>query len=85
METLAVKSIDDLKLSKRDFLKYSTSLLSASILPFSAQLVLANEDWDLIVIGGGTAGLPTAIFSAKRGLKVLIIEKAPMIGGTLFL
>ena len=80
-----MKSIDNLKLSKRDFLKYSTSLLTASILPFSAQLVLANEDWDLIVIGGGTAGLPAAIFSANRGLKVLIIEKAPSLGGTLFL
>ena len=39
--------------------------------------------WDIIVIGGGTAGIPCAIFSAFRGARVLVIEHAPHIGGTL--
>jgi len=78
-------SIEDISLSKRDFLKYTTSLLSATVLPFSYQSALAKENWDVIVIGGGTAGLPAAIFAAQRGLKVLIIEKASILGGTLFL
>ena len=45
----------------------------------------AAEAWDLIIVGGGTAGLPAAIFGARRGAKVLIIEASLQIGGTLFL
>lgn len=43
----------------------------------------ARTAWDIIVIGGGTAGLPAAIFAADRGARVLVIEAAPEIGGTL--
>ncbi|MCB2107102.1 MAG: FAD-dependent oxidoreductase [Rhodobacteraceae bacterium] len=39
--------------------------------------------WDAIVIGGGTAGMPTAIFAAERAKKVLLIEKYHVLGGTL--
>jgi fumarate reductase flavoprotein subunit len=42
----------------------------------------ASNHWDLIVIGGGTAGLPTALFAARRA-NVLVLERAPLIGGTL--
>jgi fumarate reductase flavoprotein subunit len=45
----------------------------------------APEKWDLIVVGGGNAGLPAAIFAAARGARVLIIDAAGAIGGTLFL
>jgi fumarate reductase flavoprotein subunit len=41
--------------------------------------------FDVIVIGGGTAGMPVAIWAAERGGKVLVIEKTSQIGGTLFL
>ena len=77
-------SLNNPRLTKREFLKYSTGLLSAAVLPYPYQAALANDHWDVIVIGGGTAGLPAAIFAAKRGLKVLVIEKASVIGGTLF-
>ncbi len=39
--------------------------------------------YDLIIIGAGSAGIPCAIRAAERGLKVLVIEKAAEIGGTL--
>lgn len=39
--------------------------------------------WDLIVIGAGTAGMPAAIFAAQQGARVLVIEKTPVLGGTL--
>jgi flavocytochrome c len=39
--------------------------------------------FDLIVIGAGTAGMPCAIEAAKRGKKVLVIEKSNQAGGTL--
>jgi len=38
---------------------------------------------DLLVLGAGTAGLPAAIFAARRGLRVLLVEKLDRVGGTL--
>ena len=42
-----------------------------------------RASWDVIVVGAGTAGLMTAIFSAQRGARILVIEAADRIGGTL--
>ena len=39
--------------------------------------------WDVIVIGAGSSGMPTALFSARRGAKVLVIEHSGAVGGTL--
>jgi len=44
-----------------------------------------SEVWDVIVVGGGTAGLPVATFAAARGARVLVIDAAPDVGGTLHL
>lgn len=41
--------------------------------------------YDFIIIGAGTAGLPAAIFAARRGGRVLLIDAADKIGGTLHL
>ncbi|MSO64805.1 MAG: FAD-dependent oxidoreductase [Alphaproteobacteria bacterium] len=41
------------------------------------------QRWDVIVVGGGAAGLPCAIFAARRGASVLVIEHAVQVGGTL--
>lgn len=45
----------------------------------------AGPRYDLIVVGAGSAGIPAGIFAAKRGAKVLMLEAAPVPGGTLFL
>jgi flavocytochrome c len=39
--------------------------------------------YDVIIVGAGTAGLPCAIRAAQRGLSVLVIEKDKEPGGTL--
>lgn len=39
--------------------------------------------YDVIIIGGGTAGCATAYMSGKLGLKVLLIEKGIHLGGTI--
>lgn len=45
----------------------------------------AGRPYNLIVVGGGNAGMPAAIFAAKRGARVLVIEAAGQLGGTLHL
>ena len=44
-----------------------------------------SQQWDVIIIGAGTAGLPAAIFAAERSDKILVLDAAPEIGGTLHL
>ncbi len=39
------------------------------------------ENWDLIIIGAGAAGLAAGIYGARSGLKTLIVEEK-MVGGT---
>lgn len=45
-----------------------------------------SDDWDreidLLVIGGGGAGLATAVVGSLEGLSVLVCEKSELLGGT---
>ncbi|NBP91261.1 MAG: FAD-dependent oxidoreductase [Actinobacteria bacterium] len=43
-----------------------------------------SRDFDLIVIGAGTTGIPCAVEAAHLGAKVLLLEKSHEVGGTLF-
>lgn len=40
--------------------------------------------WDVIVVGGGSSGLPLALFAARRGANVLLLDHAPELGGSLW-
>ncbi len=40
--------------------------------------------WDTIVIGAGVGGLTAAVHLVKAGLRVLVLEKNPHIGGTAY-
>jgi fumarate reductase flavoprotein subunit len=44
---------------------------------------LDSNQYDLIIIGAGTAGIPCAIAASKKGAKVLLLDKADDVGGTL--
>ncbi len=46
-----------------------------------ADLSWWDEDWDVVVAGGGGAGLMAAIEAAERGARVLLVEKQPGLGG----
>src|SRR5271157_597226 len=35
----------------------------------------AREIWDLVIVGGGPAGLAVAIVAAEQGLSVLVVER----------
>lgn len=91
---MSEKPVDKKGPSKRKFIQGLAA--SAAMFAIGGARVAYAEDgaeypvdskirYDIIVIGGGTAGVPLAIHGAKRGAKVLVIEKAPQIGGTLFL
>lgn len=41
-----------------------------------------DRECDVLVVGSGAGGLATAITAAKHGLKVVVVEKAPVFGGT---
>ncbi len=43
---------------------------------------LPEEAYDLIVAGGGTAGAMAALYGARNGCRVLLLEENEMLGGT---
>lgn len=77
---------DDTSLSfpRRSLLKGAAAATVLSAMPWSVRQAFAEQPFDMIVIGGGTAGIPAAVFAADRGGRVVVIEKAPAVGGTLF-
>ena len=42
---------------------------------------MASEKTDVLVLGGGFAGLSCAVALAEKGRKVLVLEKKPHLGG----
>ena len=39
------------------------------------------DEYDVIVVGGGVAGVSAALSAARNGAKVLLIEKTTVLGG----
>lgn len=65
---------------------FLSSSISAALTPsalIDQSRAASTKHWDLIIVGAGTAGMPAAIFAARRGAQVLMLDAAPEIGGTL--
>ena len=43
--------------------------------------VARGNTYDVIVVGGGPGGVPAAIASARMGMKTLLLQNRPMLGG----
>jgi fumarate reductase flavoprotein subunit len=72
-------------LTKRQFIAQATAVVGFAGRDALFQEARAADTYDMIIIGGGTAGIPCAICAADKGAKVLLIEKSSQIGGTLWL
>lgn len=42
-----------------------------------------NNKYNLVIVGGGTAGVAAAYIAAKKGLKTLLIEQSDVLGGSI--
>ncbi|ETT46695.1 flavocytochrome c [Paenibacillus sp. FSL P4-0338] len=56
-------------------------LLLASLVVLPACNSTKGESTDIVIIGGGGAGMTAAIEAHNQGAKVILIEKMPMLGG----
>ncbi len=50
--------------------------------PQPSRATVFDEEFDIVIVGGGGVGLAAACFSAWLGNEVLVLEKAPELGGT---
>ena len=41
---------------------------------------MVSHNFDVIIVGAGSIGMPSALFLAKGGLKVLVIDQLPSVG-----
>ncbi|GAA3115177.1 hypothetical protein GCM10020254_72200 [Streptomyces goshikiensis] len=59
-------------------------MLAAAVLPAAARAADGTPlgEYDVVVVGSGAAGMTAALTAAKRGLSVLVVEKAPTFGGS---
>ncbi|WP_279346780.1 3-oxosteroid 1-dehydrogenase [Streptomyces sp. AP-93] len=59
--------------------------LAATVLPAAVAHAVdgpALGEYDVVVVGSGASGMTAALTAAKRGLSVLVVEKAPTFGGS---
>ncbi len=71
-------------LTRRTFLASTAATLGLPGL-WARAAAAQVQPWDLIVVGAGTAGLPAAIFASRRSARVLLVDAAEDVGGTLHL
>ncbi len=68
-------------MERRSFIGGTLSV--ATLAAVSKARAAAETVYDYVIIGAGTGGLPAAIFALRRGAKVLLLDAAQDVGGTL--
>ena len=74
--------------SRRSFLKSGAAAATAMMAAAAAQAGIPaakvekwDEEFDVVIVGSGFAGMACALKAGQAGLKVLMIEKMPTVGG----
>jgi fumarate reductase flavoprotein subunit len=67
-----------MKLQRREFLLAGSAAMLMPTAVFAQQV---RDTVDVVVIGGGGAGLSAAVVARDAGASVLVLEKMPMVGG----
>jgi len=80
------------QIGRRNFLKFSAAGIAlAATAKAKAEEQMMGEDLykketretDVLVVGGGTAGVVAALQSARAGAKTILVENESMLGGTM--
>ena len=50
--------------------------------PEFADVEHQSTEWDVVVLGGGAAGMAAAIFAALEGARTVLVERSEFVGGT---
>jgi len=73
-------------LSRRDVLAAVGITAGAAALPVLANAAPQPAGWDrevdIVVVGGGSAGVTAAVTAVDAGSEVVLLERAPILGGT---
>ena len=69
-----------MQLNRRQFLGSAAAAAAVSAVP-SAMAAVKNEKTDIVIVGGGLAGLAAANALVKKGVKPIVLEKLPFLGG----
>src|SRR2546429_2381847 len=67
-------------LNRRQVLTGAAAIGTSTVFAEAARA--ATVRYDVVVVGAGAAGMTAALRAAKRGLSVLVVEKAPTFGGS---
>src|SRR5688500_3995040 len=89
----SVPSTPSFRVSRRNFLRAAGGGAAAAAVPAAAGAVafpqsraFAQGSWDheadIVVVGSGAAAFTAAVISAELGNQVILLEKAPELGGT---
>jgi len=71
-----------INLEVKEFLSGTNAMIDYETIREPTASIEIADDVDVIVVGGGTAGVPAAIAAARQGANVLLLEANSFLGGS---
>ena len=68
-----------MKLNRRQLLGSAAAVAATAAAP-AAMAAVKEEKTDLVIVGGGLGGLCAAYAAVRKGVKPIVLEKAPVPG-----